>query len=117
MSGSGSRPRFFGASLYIDHGNHFQEKAQFGNLGGFHHNVNAIEIAKNDGFENEVLDVRTILIGYLGKFFLELCGVLAVELLHTVYADFVERFEDVHSRKKERAGATGRVKYSYFCRA
>ncbi len=104
----------FGTTVNVDNGHHFQEQSQFGYLCGLNHYVNAIEIAQDYRLEDEILDVGAVSVGDFGKFLLEFRRILAVELLHTVYADFIERFEDIHRRKEKCTRATCRVKYRYF---
>ena len=56
------------------------------------------------------MDVAAVLVGYFLQFRLEPVGILCVELLHPLDADFIERLKDVHGGEKESPRTTGRVK-------
>lgn len=99
-----------GAEVNLHHRHHLQEQAQLGNLGRLHHDVHAVEIAQDNAFIDEILDVTTVLVCDFLQFRFEPVGILCVELLHPLDAYLIERFKDVHCREKESTRTAGRVK-------
>src|SRR5207302_1250943 len=99
-----------------------EEEAQLADFGGFLHDIDAIEVVDNDGFEDEVTPARVLFNLFEdlaeaidGGSSLPLLGpdrsVEAISLLdhdlHAVKAGFIEGFEDGESSEEEGPRTTG----------
>ena len=99
-----------GTKVHFHHRHHLQEQAQLGNLGCLHHDVHAVEVAQDDAFIDEILDVAAVLVGDFLQFRFEPVGILCVELLHPLDTYLIERLKDIHGGEKESPRTAGRVK-------